>query len=296
MRESQAAKPRASIATPSGTTRTGTRRQPRRHAGKHPRRHKQRPWWRRVPVWGYAAGIAAALAIYVVLLNKFIVAPFSLPWQGIFGEHRSPEGFEVRGIDISHHQGTIDWDALPAADVDGQPLSFVFMKATEGTDLVDEHYAANLRQAHEHGLVCGAYHFFNPDSDARRQAQHFIRHAGLLAGDLPPVLDVEKRGHLSEGELQAAVITWLRIVEQYYGAPPILYTGASFKHRHLNDARFTPYPYWIAHYYVQRPSYDGTWAFWQYTDVGNMAGIRGHVDLDIFNGTPAELQELTLKE
>ena len=84
------------------------------------------------------------------------------------------------------------------------------------------------------------------------------------------------------------------MVEAYYGVKPILYASYKFKEKYLNDTIFNRYPYWIAHYYVDSVQYQGRWDFWQHTDAGTVPGIKEQVDLDIFNGTFEQLQELTI--
>ena len=238
-------------------------------------------------------GAALAIALYIFIFVRVFVDPFSFRWKAIYGEGVEPDGFEVRGIDISHYQERIDWSRVRNAQIKGQPLRFVIIKATEGVSIIDENFIDNFYQARQNDLVRGAYHFYAPDVDAARQARFYIKQVHLEAGDLPPVLDVEKAGNLSAQQLRKAVHTWLDIVEKHYGIKPIIYTGYSFKLKYLNDGTFDAYPYWIAHYYVEQLQYKGQWAFWQYTDVGRIDGITGRVDCNIFNGELPQLQALT---
>lgn len=255
---------------------------------------------RRVPLWAIVAGILGAIAVYIFVLITFFVDPFSFRWSAIYGEGVNPDGFEVRGVDVSRYQEHIDWAKLRNANINGQPVRFAFIKATEGTDLIDPYFNENFYQARQNDILRGAYHFFSPRTDARQQARFFLRQVHLEAGDLPPVLDVETRGNLSKKELQTAVKKWLDVVEQHYGVKPIIYTGHSFKMENLNDSVFNDYPYWIAHYYVDKLKYRGQWTFWQYTDVGHVSGIGSRqedvVDCNIFNGTLQELLDLTIRE
>ncbi len=118
----------------------------------------------------------------------------------------------------------------------------------------------------------------------------------LESGDLPPVLDVEsKPNNISTKEFQQNILTWLRIVEQKYHVKPIIYTYYKFKDQYLSDSRFDEYPYWIAHYYVDQMGYQGAWKFWQHTDAGKLPGIKGYVDLDIYNGSFYSLQRMLIQ-
>lgn len=267
---------------------------PRRSHGKKRRKTHNITFFRRIPLWAIVTGVVLMVAGYVFFFYYFFVNPFSFRWQAIYGEANDPEGFEIRGIDISHYQDRIDWERLRNANVQRVPLRFVFVKATEGVSMIDENFSDNFYQARQNDLIRGAYHFFVPDADARKQARFFLKQVHLEEGDLPPVLDVEKVGRLSSEQLRKAVRIWLEIVEEHYGVKPILYTGASFKKKYLNDSIFNQYPYWIAHYYVEKPTYEGSWKFWQYTDFGKIDGIQGNVDCNIFNGSLQDLRKMTI--
>lgn len=249
-----------------------------------------------MPLWSVFTGVIVAIVLYIFILVHFFVDPGSFRWNAIYGEGVNPDGFEVRGIDISHYQDRIDWSKLRNAGINAQPLRFVFIKATEGATLIDENFNENFYQARQNDIIRGAYHFFSPSTDARQQARFFLKQVHLEAGDLPPVLDVEKDGGLSKDQLQRAVLQWLDVVESHYGIKPIIYTGYRFKMQYLDAPVFDQYPYWIAHYYVNKLQYKGEWTFWQYTDFGTIDGIAGHVDCNIFNGDFSQLQALTIQQ
>lgn len=274
------------------TSPTTSKRRSAHSSPKKERVHTMPAWMRNV------------LAVCVVLLLSFgfyyfFVRPYAYRWKPCYGMKAYdvcvPCCYDVHGIDISHYQGKIDWAELAGTTTGEFPISFIFMKATEGGDHGDDAFRQNFDSAHKYGFVCGAYHYFLPQSDARRQADFFIRTVPLETGDLPPVLDVETDGGKSPGELKAAVKTWLDCVEQHYGAKPILYTSYKFKMRYLSDSLFNAYPYWIAHYYVDSVRYDGPWHFWQHTDMGRVPGIDERVDLNVFNGTAQQLDSLKLR-
>lgn len=248
----------------------------------------------RFPSWLLWLGGLLITAAYIYFFYHFFVSPYSFRWRAIYGEPTYPEGYEVRGIDISHYQNRINWDKLAKASLGDEPVSFVFVKSTEGKTLCDDNFKSNFSSAKRNGLIRGAYHFFVPGIDASEQAYFFLKTAVLDPGDLPPVLDVEKKGDLTSEELRRDVKVWLDIAEQAYGVKPILYTNYDFKLKHLNTPEFDAYPYWIAHYYVNELKYKGKWAFWQHTDCGKVSGVKGFVDCNIFNGSLEELKELTL--
>jgi lysozyme len=109
------------------------------------------------------------------------------------------------------------------------------------------------------------------------------------------VLDVEHKASDQTPEaFRDSVQKWLDIVEQHYHVKPIIYTYYKFKTQYLSGEEFNQYPYWIAHYYVDKVEYEGQWKFWQHTDVGRLPGIKGYVDLDIYNGSFYDLQQLCI--
>lgn len=271
----------------STTKKTRRKSGPRRKASGRSPRH----WsW-----WGLLAGAVLMAVAYIALSYFFFVTPLSFRWRAIYGEPDYPAGYDIMGIDISHHQARIDWDQLRNAKIGDHPVRFVFVKATEGVTLMDENFNDNFYWSHENDLLRGAYHYFKPNGDARKQAEFYLKQVHLLEGDLYPVLDVEERGNKPLKDFQKDVQTWLEAVQRVYGVPPIIYTGYKFKVDYLGTAFFDKYPLWIAHYYEKELKYKGQWAFWQYTDCGKVDGIRGTVDLNIFNGDMKSLMKLTLQ-
>jgi len=212
-----------------------------------------------LPGWTWWIGGGVIIAVYVFFFYYLFVSPFGFRWRALYGEVSYPEGYEIHGIDISHHQGTIDWATLKdEAVIDERPIRFIMIKATEGANKIDENFKDNFYNAREYGFTRGAYHFYGTRSTAKAQAQFFISQVKLEKGDLPPVLDVEhKPSNQTDEEFKESVLEWLRIVENHYGVPPIVYTYYKFKLRYLSDSAFDAYPYWIAHYYVDKVEYEG---------------------------------------
>ena len=249
----------------------------------------------RLPGWAWWIGGISVVAVYIYFFYYIFVGPFGFRWRALYGDISYPEGYEIHGIDVSHHQGRIDWDKLKDQGlIDKFPVRFVMIKATEGASRVDENFKDNFHQARENGFTRGAYHFYSVYSPAKKQAEFFIKNVKLENGDLPPVLDVEhKPKNQSDEEFVASVREWLDIVEEHYGVKPIIYTYYKFKTRYLNDSVFDSYPYWIAHYYVDKVEY-GPWKFWQHTDAGRLPGIKGQVDFNIYNGSYYDLRKMTI--
>lgn len=257
--------------------------------------------FRSIPLWGFVAGGVGVVVLYCFILFHFFVDPYSFQWKAIYGETTYPADYQIRGVDVSHYQGKINWESLRNADMGSSPVSFVIIKATEGVSLIDDYFNENFYQARRNGLIRGAYHFLTPDVPASQQAQFFLRQAHLEEGDLPPVLDVEDDrkwalSGVSRADIQKRALEWLQVVEEHYGVKPIIYSSYKFRRDILTDRRFAEYPFWMAHYYVSQPASDVEWAFWQHTDCGKLPGIKGPVDCNVFRGKREDLMQMLISE
>lgn len=252
-----------------------------------------------VPVWLYYILMGVIGVIFVAVFYYFFIRPYAYRWKPCYGLKGygvcMPSGYKVHGIDISHYQGKVDWKMLSQTRQSQFPVRFIFMKATEGGDFADNHFVANFDSARVHGFIRGAYHFYNPKTDPIRQAEFFKNSVKLEPGDLPPVLDIEKRAK-DMNRLRADLKLWLKLIEEHYGVKPIIYAPYKFKTSYLNDSVFNSYPYWIAHYYVDSVRYQGDWLFWQHHDAGTLPGIDKQVDLNIFNGTLQQLDSTLIQK
>lgn len=258
-------------------------------------RRRSSSFLQRYPRWAWWIGGTAVIVLYVFLFYHFFVGPTGFRWRALYGDAEYPEGYEIHGIDISHYQGKIDWEQLKNAMIKGCPVRFVIIKSTEGSSQLDENFRENFNQVRDFGFIRGVYHFWSNKSTAREQAYYFLDQVHLTDGDLPPVLDIEhKPADKSVEDFQRDVLTWLHIVEDKYHAKPIIYTYYKFKEQYLSAPVFEDYPYWIAHYYVDKVQYKGKWKFWQHTDVGKLPGIKGYVDFNIYNGSYYELKQLCI--
>jgi lysozyme len=206
-----------------------------------------------------------------------------------------PVNYGIHGIDVSHHQATINWKDVKEMQIKDIKIGFAFIKATEGTDSKDWQFKRNWQQAYEHGVVRGAYHFFNAGKSGKAQAQNFISAVSLKSGDMPPVLDVEQTNRASKQALQQRVADWLRLVENYYGVKPVIYSNADFYLKYL-AGKFDDYPLWVAHYFVKnKPRVSRNWVFWQHNEGGRVNGIDAYVDFNVFNGDSADFKNLLIK-
>ncbi len=187
---------------------------------------------------------------------------------------------KTRGIDISHYQGNINWQNVAYDD----HASYVYIKATESSSLVDKMYSHNVRGARAAGIPVGTYHFFSPSTSATTQLLNLTSTMPDLRNqDLVPMIDVETRGKCSIGEFRERLRQFLVGVERKYGVKPIIYTGTNFYNKYL-CGYFDDYLYMIAKYSDEVPNLHGNprIAMWQYSSSGRVSGIHGNVDLSVF--------------
>ena len=187
-----------------------------------------------------------------------------------------PASFYSYGIDISHYQGSINWDKVHKGD---SSISFVYCKATEGLNLIDPQWKQNRESLSDLNIPHGAYHFFRPKSGAREQAIHFLNNYHSKQSDLPPVLDAETN-EVTNSELITNMKIWLDLVEEKTGKRPVIYTSYHMYSTFLKAA-FKDYKFWVANYsYIPSRFNDDQIIHWQYTDEGKVNGIKGNVDIN----------------
>lgn len=208
--------------------------------------------------------------VFAAVLALAACAPTGAPASG--GGLLAPG---ARGIDLSHHNGRVGWDAL-----DTEGLDFIYLKATEGRDWKDADFQMNWIEATRRGYDVGAYHFYILCKPAKEQAVNFIQSVEVRRGTLPPAVDLEYAHNCepyrdtagTRAELQA----FLDRLEAEYGATPVIYTTPEF-HADWIAGHFDRYPLWIR-------SVDGApdmpYAIWQHSMRGKVAGIEGPVDLN----------------
>jgi lysozyme len=195
--------------------------------------------------------------------------------------------YDVIGVDVSHHQGNIDWPTLAGTDV-----SFAYIKATEGGDFRDPRFQTNWQRAKQAGLVRGAYHFFTQCRSGADQARNFIDAVPREAGALPPALDLEHMGPCRSGpqltDLVAEISTFLAMVQDHYGRRPILYVTWGFDWLYLRGG-FTGETFWTRSIFWPPWFRTDAWLIWQYHSCGRRAGVNGPVDLNAFRGSQRDL-------
>lgn len=210
------------------------------------------------------------LAVLMVLASCGPTRPAPLP-DAALGLAPGAEG-----IDLSHHNGPIDWPRLSTSG-----KSFVYLKATEGRGHVDRNFQENWREALRHGWQTGAYHFYLLCQDGARQAANFIRQVEVRAGALPPAVDLEHAHNCAPRGSRAETLDELRAflaaLETEYGAAAVIYTTPAFHAEWLAGEGFERHPLWVRS--LAGPP-DLPHAIWQYSMRGRVPGVSGPVDLN----------------
>lgn len=223
----------------------------------------------------FAAGVVAACLVYVGSHHV-----------GVKSIDVDADRFPVRGLDLSSHNGDVDFDRIV-----GDSIDFVMLKATEGTTFKDPRFHINYRAARRAGVkAVGAYHFFRFDTDGEMQAINFLNSLQGKTLDLPAVVDLEQWSN-PEGIPTADIVKRLRDMTGYLernGHNVMFYTNKNGYEKFIRG-RFDGYPLWICSF-TDPPLGDGNdrWALWQYSHQGWTEACGSKVDLNTFNGSRDE--------
>lgn len=239
-------------------------------------------------------------------------------WKGdrFLGERMVYSNDRIYGIDISRYQHessnrrkkySINWDNLAITSLGtisrkvvkgtiDYPISFIYIKSTEGISIRNKYYASDYTQARKRGYKVGAYHFFSTKRSGLAQAKYFCANTFYRHGDFPPVLDVEPSpSQISQmggaAALRKQMKAWLDYVEALWHVRPILYVSQKFIYKYLasDPELMEGYRFWIARYGEYRP--DVHPVYWQLCPDGRVRGIHGDVDINVFNGFGTEFAE-----
>ncbi|MFD7615361.1 lysozyme [Streptomyces sp. NPDC059802] len=217
--------------------------------------------------------------------------------DGQGGLPRDTRAVQTEGVDVSGHQGNVNWSTLWNSGV-----KWAYTKATEGTYYTNEYFAQQYNGSYNVGMIRGAYHFATPNTTSGAvQANYFVDHGGGWSRDgktLPGVLDIEWNpyGDQCFGKTAAGMVSWIRDFVNTYkartGRDAVIYTATSWwKTCTGNNAGFgATNPLWVARYdstVGELPAGWGFYTIWQYTSSGPTVG-----DHDRFNGALDRVQAL----
>lgn len=187
---------------------------------------------------------------------------------------------EYDGIDVSVWQGAIDF-----AEVKSTGKEVVYIRAGYGLT-EDTQFRTNAYGAKIAGLNVGYYFFVTAQStdEAEAQAKYFASLISDASYNCRPAVDFETFTGLTNTEINAIALAFSKTLKDETGQTPLFYTDVSAA-EDIWEEDLTTYPLWIANYGVSEPSSTGPWETWagfQYSDIGQVSGITGNVDLDIF--------------
>lgn len=221
-------------------------------------------------------------------MKKIIISTFSLLFALNVGAQSDPYQQcedtcqHVHGIDLSHYQGEVFWETVG----ENTNMAYVYLKATEGGDRIDDKYERNIQLAHRHGLKVGSYHFYRPKTEQQKQLENFMTQCLPGEQDLLPMIDIESTGGLSTQEFCDSLFKFLTLVENAYRQKPLLYTFTNFYNRHL-AGKIDAYKLMVAQYTNDKQPVlvDGRdYEMWQYTSKGRLVGVSGYIDKSRFMG------------
>ena len=202
-----------------------------------------------------------------------------MPKAALKASPSTPSG-AIQGIDVSHHQGTINWSKVKAAGIKFAIIRCGYGEDTPSQD--DRQWQNNVSQCEKLGIPYGVYIYSHATSEkkARSEADHCLR---LLIGHKPsyPVfldLEDEDLDGLSNGSLAAITKVWADKI-QSSGYQPGVYSNKYWWTNKLTDSRMNNYCKWVAQWSTSC-TYTGTYAMWQYTSEGTVNGINTNVDMD----------------
>lgn len=179
----------------------------------------------------------------------------------------------MRGIDVSKYQGSINWERVARDDV-----KFVLARASIGTE-TDDTFVHNATQAHNNGILVGAYHYakFTDYNSMLREAETFLAQLEQVEITYPVALDIEAHRNLSKKELTRLCLLFAEEVK-HAGYEVMIYSYQSFFQQFLDLSSLQGYKLWVANY-TKEPSLGQH--IWQHTSSGEVLGISTKVDINI---------------
>ena len=231
-------------------------------------------------------------AIYWIMPILILIIMTILIYEGVIQLNRpSAQIFPVRGVDVSHYQGNVDWNQLQE-----QGIMFAYIKATEGSSYQDSAFQINWANVNLTEIRAGAYHFFSFESSGLNQARNFVNAVSVIDNMLPPVIDIEPYGQhktlRNKTDIVCEIQDWLNAVEAAFGVKPVIYTTEAF-YKDCIGSEFPDYDIWIRSVY-KPPAESVQWTFWQYSSRVRLNGYDGEerfIDMNTFHGTTEEFEK-----
>ena len=196
------------------------------------------------------------------------------PWQ-------MASDYDVRGLDLSHHNGKILYEGLDTLD-------FVFLKATEGTTHIDRDFETHYKGFKNKGIALGVYHFFRFDTDGEQQAIHFLNRIKGHTFQVPLIVDVEHENNpkVRREKVIQRLNEFMQTIKKKTGQKPIIYTNGD-GYSDFVEKEFDDHTLWLSSTNAWRPAMmDCT--FWQFNINADLMEITHRADLNVFRGSREE--------
>ena len=197
-----------------------------------------------------------------------------------------PDGAVARGIDVSNHQGTVDWNKVKAAGID-----FAILKVGPVYGKPDDSFERNAAECERLGIPYGVYYYSYARSveDANKEADRTLAWLGGHHPSLPVYYDLEDSYILQDPDFSKDKLT--QIAQAFcnrmeaVGFKSGIYANLNWLNNYLNSPSLSGYDHWVAQY-NWRCDYAGSYSFWQYSSSGNVPGVNGRCDMNYcFNGS-----------
>lgn len=200
-----------------------------------------------------------------------------------FYDNKYSHKYAVKGVDVSHHNGNLNWKQLK-----NEGVTFAYIKSTEGTSHLDTKYSENYEHAKQADVKIGTYHFYTFGLDGALQAKHFIRHSTVSSTDLIPAIDVEhsptNRYSNDKDYIQNVIDELLKLEAElyaYFGKRPLIYTNKDC-HKLYIENNFPENYIWMSDLHNEPQVKDDNWIVWQFSHTGKIDGINTEIDLNYF--------------
>lgn len=201
---------------------------------------------------------------------------------------------EKKGIDISHHQGNINFDKLKGN------IDFAMVRTSYGSFYEDKKYKKNIKELERIGVPYGLYHFSYATTidSAKKEAEGFINIIKKYNPTYPVVIDIEKsdRTENVRGDTLVDITKTICQMIEDSGYYVMIYANLDYFNNKLNDTSLDKYDKWLAQW-TNKPTYNKSFGMWQYSSKGNIPGINGYVDLNIaYKDYPSIIKEKNLNK
>ena len=227
--------------------------------------------------WLLLLGVAALVVLFALYVGRRYILPHSVNVD----RYRYP----IAGIDVSKHNGEIDFD-----QVSDDNYQFVFIKASEGKTYQDDAFERNYAGARDAGLKVGAYHFFRKNRSGKEQADNFLNVIKGKPMDLPLVIDLEDdwgNGVNIDRKLALERVLDMINILNDKGYPVMIYTNLDGYGKYYKDM-LGDHDLWLCSFTSPDLLPEMPHCIQQFSHEGNVAGVKGDVDLNVFRGTKKE--------